>query len=262
MIRVILDTNGLLMPFQFSLNLDEEIQGLVGAAQIYVPSSVMKELEGLDNEAPIELARKYRKIDVEQEGDQGVLEAANKLDGVIVTNDKELKKRAIRQKIPVAYLRSKSHLEMVGEDWVLSGGDKGVEVELEGEVTSGVKEGQYFLALEGYKKRFRDRFSFEPFEGTLNVKLDGESLKRYDSLKDAEGEIIPGFEEKGKRFGSVECFVCELVTDEKKLTTNTLLIIPEESRYDEVVEVISEFGLREELELEDGDKIKIFVKMP
>ncbi len=260
MIKVVLDTNGLLMPFQFSLNLDDEIQRLVGDARVYVPSSVIDELKGLDEKASLELAKKYREIEVEKSGDEGVLEAAKKLDGMIVTNDKELKKRAVKERIPIAYLRSKTHLEMIGEDWILSGREE--ETELEGKIVSGVNEGQYFLALEGYKKRFQDRFDFEPFEGTLNVKLNEGSLKRYEDLKDEQGVTIESFEEKGEHFGRVECFPCELVSGDKRLDKNTFLIIPKKSRYDEIVEIVSEFELREELELDDEDEIKVFVEPP
>ncbi len=260
MVKVILDTNALLMPFQFSLNLDAEIQRLIGESEVYVPSSVMGELKGLDEKAAIKLAKKYREVEVEAKGDDGVLEGAKKLDGLIVTNDKELKKRAMDQEIPVAYLRSESHLEMVGEGWILSGDDD-KKVELKGRVVSGVNEGQYFLALQGYQKRFQDRFGFQPFEGTLNVKLDEKSLELYESLKDENGETIEGFEEKGKRFGSVECFNCGLIKNDESLYENTLLIIPKRSRYDEVVEIVSEFKLRDRLDLEDDDRITVLVEL-
>jgi len=114
-----------MMPFQFNLNLDDEIERLLGdvSSSTYVPSSVVQELRGLDSQAALDLSEKYRKVEVEKKGDDGVLEAAEKLNGLIVTNDKELKKRALRKKIPVAFLRSKSHLELIGDDWLLTKGD-------------------------------------------------------------------------------------------------------------------------------------------
>ncbi len=259
MTKVILDANSLLMPFQFSINLDQEIRRLVGNAQIYVPSSVIDELTSLDRKAPLELSKKYRKVEVEKEGDDGVLEAVSKLDGVVVTNDKELKKRALEQNNPVAFLRSKSHLELIGEDFLLDGKKDSTEeeiIELRGEVISGVGEARFFLALEGYKKRFRETFGFEPFEGTLNVRLKGKELQKYNDLKEIKGILIEGFVEKGKRFGYVECFPSKING------VDSLLIMPEISRYEEKAEIVAEKKLRDELDLEDGDEVRIVVKVP
>ncbi|MEF8833009.1 MAG: DUF120 domain-containing protein [Candidatus Thermoplasmatota archaeon] len=259
MTRVILDTNILLMPFQFSLNLDQEIRRLVGNAQVFVPSSVVDELKALDQKAPLELSEKYRKIEVEKDGDEGVLEAARKLDGVVVTNDKELKERALKQNNPVAFLRSRSHLELIGEDLLLSRGQDDPEketIELEGEVVSGAGEARYFLALEGYKKRFRENFGFQPFEGTLNIKLQGDALKKYKELKEKEGIFIDGFVEKGKRFGNVECFPSKING------VYSILIMPEKTRYEEQAEIVAEEKLREEIGLEDGDEVQILVNIP
>ena len=92
MISVILDANALIMPFQLGLNLDSELERLFGNHEIYVPSSVREELKGLGRNDALSLSDKYNRIKVSKKGDEGVLEAAEKLDGVIVTNDKELKK--------------------------------------------------------------------------------------------------------------------------------------------------------------------------
>ncbi|MBS3781682.1 MAG: DUF120 domain-containing protein [Candidatus Thermoplasmatota archaeon] len=254
MTKVVLDTNSLLMPFQFSLNLDEEIRRLVGNAEIYVPSSVIDELKALDEKPPLKLSENYREVQVERKGDDGVLEAARKLNAVVVTNDKELKKRALNQSLTVAFLRSGSHLELLGEDFLLTGKQDDREKEtlkLNGEVVSGVDEAKYFLALEGYKKRFRENFGFEPFEGTLNVRLKDKSLKKYQELKEKKGISIDGFVEKGKRFGSVECFPSKING------VDSLLIIPEKTRYEKQAEIVAEEKLRDELGLKDGDEVSI-----
>ncbi len=112
---VILDTNGLILPFQFGINLDDELQRLFGDVEVYVPTSVVQELKGLERKDALELSKKYEVVDVEKGGDEGVLEAARDLDGMILTNDKELKKRAATEGIPIVFLRSESHLEVIGE---------------------------------------------------------------------------------------------------------------------------------------------------
>lgn len=258
MTEVVIDTNGLLMPFQFDLNLDRELDRVVGDADVYVPSSVKSELEGINEKAALELIKKYRDVEVQQSGDEGVLEAAEELGGVIMTNDKELKKRALDRNIPVAYLRSGTHLELVGEDMVLTekGSEEETSIILKGEIVSGVGEAKYFLALEGYKKRFREKFGFEPFEGTLNVKVEDRALKKYRRLKEENGRLIEGFVEKGKRFGNVECFPSTIED------TECILILPEKTRYEEQIELVSKHKLRDELDLEDGNEVTVQVRIP
>lgn len=268
MTHIVLDTNALLMPFQFNINLDDELERLFGdVGSTYVPSSVLQELKGLGKKGPLKLSEKYKSIDVEKKGDEGVLEAAERLDGVIVTNDKDLKKRALDRKIPVAYLRSKSHLELAGEDWLFSGSseereEKKDDIEIEGKVSSGVNEGQYFLGMDGYKARFKKKFGFKPFEGTLNIRVKGENLQKYENLKKKDADKIESFEEDGKRFGEVKCFPCELERKdgERKVHIDTLLIIPEKSRYEKVVEIVSKYELREKMDLKDEEGVRISVK--
>lgn len=115
MTNVVLDANALIMPFQFSVNLEDEIDRIVPKPDIFVPSSVIDELKGLKRKDALMLSKRYKIVDVRKNRDAGVIEAAEKLDAVIVTNDKELKQKAREKGIPVAFLRSRSHLELLGE---------------------------------------------------------------------------------------------------------------------------------------------------
>ncbi len=256
MISVILDANALIMPFQFGLNLDSELERLFGNHEVYVPSSVKAELKGLGRNDALSLSKKYEGIKVSKKGDDGVLEAAERLEGVIVTNDKGLKKRALKKNFSVAYLRSRSHLELIGEK-IYTGSDsvEREEIELKGKVTSGVGEGKFFLSLEGYRKQLKEKFSMEPFEGTLNVEIYEDYLEDYDDLKEKQGIMLQGFEKDGKSFGQVKCFDCTI--DD----TDCLLIMPEITRYDNVAEIISEYELRDKLELEDEDKVELKISI-
>ncbi|MFW6196810.1 MAG: DUF120 domain-containing protein [Thermoplasmatota archaeon] len=256
MISVILDANALIMPFQFGLNLDFELERLFGNHEIYVPSSVMNELRGLGRKDALSLSKKYNKIKVTKKGDEGVLEAAKKLDGVIVTNDKELKKRALKNNFSVAYLRSRSHLQLIGEK-IYTGSDKvkKEEIVLKGKITSGIGEGKFFLSLEGYRRQLKEKFNMEPFEGTLNVEIVEDYLGDYEDLKGKQGMMLQGFEKDGKNFGPVKCFDCTI--DD----TDCFLIMPEKSRYENVAEIISKHELREKLGLKDGDQIRLIITL-
>src|SRR5438046_10701451 len=76
---VLLDANALLMPFQFRVNLNREIQRLLGDADVAVPKPVLAELELLaerDREARagLRLARRYRVLDATGSCDQAPLD--------------------------------------------------------------------------------------------------------------------------------------------------------------------------------------------
>lgn len=256
MISVILDANALIMPFQFDLNLDSELERLFGNHEIYVPSSVKWELKGLGRKDALSLSRKYEEIEVSKKGDEGVLEAAEILDGVIVTNDKGLKKRALKNNFPVAYLRSSSHLQLIGEK-IYTGSDNvdKEEIVLKGKVVSGVGEGKFFLSLDGYRDQLKKKFGMEPFKGTLNVDIYDKYIEEYKELKEKEGIMLEGFEKKRKKFGPVKCFDCTIDN------TDCFLVMPEKSRYENVAEIISENELRKKLDLEDGDQVELIITL-
>lgn len=113
--RVLLDTNALLMPFEFSLNLDLELRSLLGDCDIYVPGPVIGELKRSKSKyarAALALASKYPIHNTSIQGDAGVIQAAKDLDALVVTNDAPMRKKLRQSGIKVIYLRSRSHLHI------------------------------------------------------------------------------------------------------------------------------------------------------
>jgi len=45
-------------------------------------------------------------------------------------------------------------------------------ITFKGKIVSGMGEGAYYMSLEGYKKQFKEKLGYEPFPGTLNLKLE------------------------------------------------------------------------------------------
>ncbi len=118
-VSVLLDANALMMPFQFSLDLEEELKRLLGDYEVLVPSSVLRELEGLSKtdgraRAALELASRYRVVEVPGEGDQAIFSAAVERSSAVLTNDSKLRRRLRRADIPVIYLRGRSKLQAEG----------------------------------------------------------------------------------------------------------------------------------------------------
>jgi rRNA-processing protein FCF1 len=127
-IKVILDSNFLMIPFQFNLDVFQEIEYLLQRkVDFIVPSLVKTELTGISTRggegAPeaslaLQLASKCRVVEVAlnpgETVDDAIVKASQKLSAVVATTDIELKKRLRDVNIPVVYLRDKSKLEVDG----------------------------------------------------------------------------------------------------------------------------------------------------
>lgn len=120
MLKVVLDANALMMPFEFDINIDSELHRLLGDCEIIVPSGVVAELAGLSKtnraaRAGLRLAAKYGKFGAKAKGDEAVVETALALKAAVVTNDDELLEKLKEKGIARIRLRSRSHLVLEGE---------------------------------------------------------------------------------------------------------------------------------------------------
>lgn len=129
-------------------------------------------------------------------------------------------------------------------------------ITLEGTVFTGLGEGAYYISKEPYRKQFIEKLGFDPYPGTLNLKLTTE----YDIKTRGEVEAYPaveieGFKNADRTFGSVKCYP---VTIENKV--KGALISALRSHYDaSVLEIIAAVPLRKHLKLKDGHKVKVEV---
>ncbi len=128
------------------------------------------------------------------------------------------------------------------------------ELGFEGTVFTGLGEGGYYISLKGYTKTFRRALGFEPFPGTLNLRLASEDAigqrRRLDHLKGIE---VPGFTDGKRTYGPVKCFRAEIAG---KYAGAVLAI--ERTHYDSsVLEVIAPVNLRKAMKLKDGDPCSV-----
>jgi len=114
---VVLDANSLLMPFQFKLNLDLELERLVGPARVVVLSSVAGEVKNLADggnrhaKAALMLLTKYEQILVPGRGDDAIVVFSKKNPGcMVVTNDKHLRIELYKYNVKSIMLFNKKHL--------------------------------------------------------------------------------------------------------------------------------------------------------
>lgn len=129
-------------------------------------------------------------------------------------------------------------------------------VTLEGIVFTGLGEGAYYIKKEYYKKQFIEKLGFDPYPGTLNLKLVTDyDIETYSELEAYPAIEIEGFQSENRTFGSVKCYPVIVKNKVKGALISAL-----RSHYDvSVIEVIAPTFLRDSLKLKDGNKVKIEV---
>jgi riboflavin kinase len=127
-------------------------------------------------------------------------------------------------------------------------------VTLEGTVFTGLGEGAYYTAKEHYRKQFAEKLGFEPYPGTLNLKLNSDyDIKTRKEIESYPAIEVEGFKNEDRTFGFVKCYPA--VIDNK---VKGALITALRSHYDvSVLEIISPVFLRKQLNLKDGNKVKV-----
>src|SRR3989337_2588059 len=80
-------------------------------------------------------------------------------------------------------------------------------VTIEGTVFTGLGEGAYYTSKEIYRKQFIEKLGFEPYPGTLNLKLTTDyDLKTRMELEAYPAIEIQGFKNEDRTFGVVKCY--------------------------------------------------------
>ncbi len=128
-LKVILDSNALFVPFQFKIDIFEELKTLL--KRNYVPillSPVKRELGKIAEKGSpkmrkeasyaLKLAEKCKLVEINIETasspDDAIFYMAHEWKCPVFTNDGELKKRLRDISVPVIYVRQKSRLEIDG----------------------------------------------------------------------------------------------------------------------------------------------------
>ncbi len=129
-----------------------------------------------------------------------------------------------------------------------------LSVTLEGVVFSGLGEGAYYVKQDQYRKQFIEKLGFDPYPGTLNIKLTSDyDMKSRKELESYPAIEIEGFKNESRTFGSVKCYPA-LINNKAK----GALILAFRTHYDSsVLEIIAARYLRNQLKIKDGQKVKL-----
>jgi riboflavin kinase len=125
-----------------------------------------------------------------------------------------------------------------------------LKIELAGRVFSGQGEGKKYVELPWVKQQIKEKLGFDPYPGTLNLRLDEENVKRRGLL-----------EKSAKlRLCHSEGYCTGLLFKAAVDGVACGVIIPQVESYPEnVLEVMSSVNLRQELGLPDGESVTVTV---
>ena len=127
-VRVLLDSNFLMIPLELHIDVFEEIQNLLGKrVEFILIKPVFDELRTLSMGSPkvgrqaayaLKLGNRCTIMNVEKKGsestDDAIARVAEDTGTIVATTDLELKTRLRNINVPVIYLRERSRLEVDG----------------------------------------------------------------------------------------------------------------------------------------------------
>ena len=124
------------------------------------------------------------------------------------------------------------------------------EIRFSGKLISGGGEGRKYVELEWVKQQVKDKLGFDPYPGTLNLRLDSENVKRRVVL-----------EKNAKlRLCHSEGYCTGLLFKAALDGLPCGVVIPQIENYPEnMLEIVAFENLRQELRLHDRDLVKVTV---
>jgi riboflavin kinase len=135
-----------------------------------------------------------------------------------------------------------------------------------GKIVTGMGEGAYYMSIDGYKKQFKEKLGYEPFPGTLNLKLEDKIYKdKKKEIMNYPSIYINGFNDHNRTYGWVKCFpailVPEIQKDKDNFHIEAAVLLLERTHHDNsLIEVISPVCIKETANLRNGDAVIIELK--
>ena len=133
-------------------------------------------------------------------------------------------------------------------------------IDFEGKVVSGMGEGAYYMSLEGYRKQFKEKLGYEPYAGTLNIRLiDQIFMNARRELGKHPSIFINGFSDGTRTYGWVKCYRA-VINDGR--VNNAAVLVLERTHYDDsMLEVISPESIKQATGMKNGDRVKVQVQL-
>lgn len=122
--------------------------------------------------------------------------------------------------------------------------------DFDGEVFSGTGKAAEFLGIDEYSDFFREKLGEQAYPGTLNLYVEPEKVEKLK--QEARKLRLEGFSRDDKDFGGITAYPVNVEGLE------ALLLEIDKTHYgSDVAEIVAGACLRDELGLEDGDKVSV-----
>lgn len=140
-----------------------------------------------------------------------------------------------------------------------------------GKIVTGMGEGAYYMSLDGYRVQFQDKLGYEPFPGTLNIRIEDKIyMNSRRDLINNPSIYIDGFKNSDRTFGWVRCYPATIIQESKivqddkanqnKKPIDVHVLLLERTHHDNrLIEVIGPFSIKERARLRNGDRVIIKV---
>jgi riboflavin kinase len=133
-------------------------------------------------------------------------------------------------------------------------------IEFEGSVVSGMGEGAYYMSLEGYRRQFKERLGYEPYPGTLNIRLtDQIFMNSRRELGKHPSIFLDGFSDGTRTYGWVKCYRAAI---NDGAVDNAAVLVLERTHYDDsMLEVIAPMSIKQAAGIKNGQRVKVEVQL-
>ncbi|HEX2556791.1 MAG TPA: DUF120 domain-containing protein [Nitrososphaera sp.] len=133
-------------------------------------------------------------------------------------------------------------------------------IDFEGSVVSGMGEGAYYMSLDGYRRQFQEKLGYEPYPGTLNIRLtDQIFMNARRELGKHSSIFIDGFSDGTRTYGWVKCYRA-IIND--GVVANAAVLVLERTHYDDsMLEVIAPTPIKQTAGIKNGDRVKVQVQL-
>lgn len=118
---------------------------------------------------------------------------------------------------------------------------------------SGLGDGAKFVRLDWVESQIEEKLGFRPYHGTINLRLDMESIDLVRKLKDDEGvKIVP----PDPKFCIAKTFRARIMGK-----VQGAIILPEATVHaEDTLELLAPINMREELDLKDGQQVEVEIE--
>jgi riboflavin kinase len=132
-------------------------------------------------------------------------------------------------------------------------------IDFEGQVVSGMGEGAYYMSLEGYRRQFKEKLGYEPYPGTLNVRLtDQIFMNARRELGKHPSVFLDGFSDGTRTYGWVKCYRASI---NDKLDNAAALVLERTHYDDSMLEVIAPNSIKQLAGVKNGDRVRVQVRL-